>query len=186
MRDQNHDLDRFIDRAAEELVGREPSRMMTRAVMERVRAAGRPGFKVLGSGFWVLGSRFWVVGSAIAMLIVAILVMNREGPPSRTVPRVTSGETATAQNGVTDRAAVPEMAPERLTPSSSDVVEPFGVAATTATSVDEPDMPPGDPLAVEPLEEPPLEVTRIEIGAVAIDELEIEPLVIEPLSASND
>ena len=186
MREQNHDLDRLIDRAAEELVGREPSRMLTRAVMEKVREEGQPGFKVLGSGFWVRGSRFWVVGSAIAMLIVAMLVMSREGPPNRTVPRVTPGETATAPNVVTDRAAVPEMAPERLTPSLPYVVEPFDVAATSATSVDEPDMPPGDPIAVEPLEEPPLEITSIEIGTVAIDELEIEPLVIEPLSASND
>lgn len=168
----SRELDRVIDRAAEELIGREPSRALGYNVMARVCEGAVPAPR----GAWLKAACLCAAG-----LVVTYLAINRptqEIPPAPTpartepapAPRVEARE-AVAESRSQSRArgvVRPTRAPAILPAATGDVmsIEPIGTEAIVVPSIEVPRLEPGAPLSIEVLN--------------------IEPITIEPLAASND
>jgi hypothetical protein len=182
---KEHDLDRLIDRATEEMIGREPDRSLRQAVMVRVRESRAAAPRRLT----------WATFAAAAILCgaIAIALMNREAVPLVTGRDIQLSERAPGAPVLvppgerTDGHSAPaltgnEAARESAPPATRPAPKPV---KTTA-------LPPNDllaiiePITADPLVLPSIELPPLENQTTAVEELEIEALTIEPLTASND
>jgi hypothetical protein len=168
MREQ--DLDRIIDSASAEMIGREPSRALRHKVMARVRESHPPGPRKF---VWVTAGL-----SAAACLIFALVMMERTPTPL-------------VQNTPRARPTIVERPTARID-ETVPTLEPASQAAPPVTRRRVPlTFPPDDPSTIEALTTDslvlgPIELPPLENQATTIDLLEIEALIIEPLTASND
>ena len=183
MNDQ--DLDRLIDRAAEQMVGREPSSALTHAVMARVREpeGARPSRRFV----WAAAGTC----AAAACALIAVVMLNRvptlnTAPPE---PTEAAGRSAVAPIAIQPRPPQPiQNAATVLTVeqpgSRGPRTAPRPAAADAA--VEDDTFAVIDPIDLGEVTHEPIKVGDIDVTSVSFDQLVIEPLVIEPLSASND
>ncbi len=170
----NQECDRLIDRAAAQIVAREPGRALTRAVMASVREPEAP----------VPGRFIWATAAATAVLCgaIAIAVVNRTPAPATQAP-------APARPLVVQLAVV-TAAPPVLRPETARARP--AVAVTVANQRSSPVLlPPNDVSAIDPLETEPISVSAIEVPPIenqttSIADIGIGDLTIDPLAASND
>lgn len=170
------ELDRAIDRAAGELIAREPSRALSYNVMARVRER-----EVLTRrGAWVTAASVCAAG-----LVVAYLAINRPTPEMPPAPTPQVARTAPAPEPaprVEEREAVAE---SRSESRARGVVRSTRAPAISPAATG--DVMSIEPIGTEAIVVPSIEVPRLEPGAAAsIDAIQIETLTIEPLAASND
>jgi hypothetical protein len=182
----SQDLDRLIDAAAEQLVGREPSSGLIDAVMARVRAAEGSGFGVPSSKFWFSGSRFWLSSAAVFTAAAVIFFVLRTPPaPIQGPERSASQPAQPAQPLIAAVSEPPVAVPIASRPTAKHlpdrsprlIVDDAGV---TTFLVD-------DPIVMEPIKADPIDVAPIAIAASQPPPpIQIEPLIIEPIASSND
>ena len=172
----SRELDRAIDRAAGELIAREPSPALTHKVVARVRE----GDVSTPRGAWLKAACV-----CAAAIVVAYLAIDRPAPEiqSASTPQVVRTEPAPVP---APRIESPEelRAESRPRPRSRRVE-----VATRAPIVLPPapgDVPPIEPIRAEPIAVSPIEVPQLAREATSIETITIEPLTIEPLTASND
>lgn len=178
------DLDRIIDSATADMIGREPSRTLRHKVMARVRESAAPAPR-----------RFiWATAAATAILcaVIAIALMNRTFAPLapdrdvRLNPDVTVSPEAISPRALVEPPAQVDRQPGRALESSAPV------ARRAAPPVPKPAFPFNDllssiePIAAEPLVLPLIDLPPLENQAASVEGIEIEALTIEPLTASND
>jgi hypothetical protein len=173
------DLDRIIDCATTEMVGREPSRALRHKVMARVRETEAPAPRRLA----------WATALAVAVLCgaIAIALLNRTA--ARPV----------ADRGVRPSVVAPADPPARVDPAAPANRQVAGavesatpVARPAQRRLPRPTFVPNDlwsgiePIAAEPLELSSIDLPPLENQPASVERLEIEELTIEPLTASND
>jgi hypothetical protein len=173
------DLDRLIDEAARRMAQHEPSKALSRAVMDRV--AARPRRFVRRGLMW--GTAAWAVAIAAVVMIVSA---DRTAPSAR-VPLEAQGSGLTAQGSeLTVQDAVHGSG---LKAHGSGTERSSGVAVVASrepASTDEIE-PIDDPIMIETISPPPIEVERLDVTLTrTIDPIEIGPIEILPISASND
>jgi hypothetical protein len=174
------DLDRLIDVAARQLVGREPSRALTDSVMARVFATPS----------WSRFSDFRVWASAVALIaiIAVVLVLKTSSVP---IQRPQNSASATSQRDQSSIAAPDRTAAVRIAsrPAPKDVDDRSrrltgddNVAITSA-----PDDPiEAEPVKADPIDADPIDIAPIAVSAVQPPPIQIEPIIMEPISSSND
>lgn len=173
----SRELDRAIDKAASELIAREPSRALSGNVMARVRGSDVSTPR----GAWLKAACVCAAG-----IVVAYLAINRSAPEIAPVaaPHVVRTEPAPVP--------VPQIAPpEEARAESRPQPRPRRAAVVTRASMH---VPPAavDVAAIEPIRAEPIAVAAIDLprlgpeSPVVIERLTIEQLTIEPLAASND
>jgi hypothetical protein len=164
------DLDRVIDSAAADLIGREPTYTLRHKVMARVRESELTAPR-----------RFvWTTAglAAAAGLVFALVMLERTPAPmvqnaAPVGPTIAERPTATVDRSVPELESAPQAAlpvarrrvPLRLPPDDPSPIE----AITT-----------------EPVVLPSIDLPPLENQAAFVEGLEIEALTIEPLTASND
>lgn len=154
-------LDRAIDRAAGELIGREPSGALSYNVMARVRQE-RP-----------LAPRRLVWATAVAgILLCAVIAFSLMNQIPATVARLPEA----LQVPVGRPALIRD--PPAAAPTVSRIAPPIDMTAR--------DVSPIEPLETEPIVMSAIDLPQLEREATSIDTLEIEPLTIAPLATSND
>jgi hypothetical protein len=184
------DLDQLIDAAAEQLVGREPSRGLTDAVMARVRATEGSGFGVPSSKFWFSGSRFWLSSAAVfTAAAVIVFVLKTPLAPIQGPERSVSPLAQPAQPSIAAVSEPPVAVPIASRPTAKHLPDrsPRSIddAGVTMFLVD-------DPIVMEPIKADPIDADPIDVAPIAVaasqppPPIQIEPLVIEPISSSND
>jgi hypothetical protein len=161
----DRDLDRVIDRAAEQLIGREPSRAVADAVMAKVNGSVRQRrFRVAPS---IAAAAAALVAVSVAMFIFG----GRSKPspvasaPPRPVIVPASQQPAPKLEGATVSAARQSTRPARR----SRVPDQYSINDDASGNADA-------QIKVDPVSPEPM---------LAVDPLEIEPLVIEPLAAND-
>ena len=172
----SHELDKVIDRAARELIAREPSRALSYKVMARVRrddvSASRGG--------WLKAACVCAAG-----IVVAYLAINRPTPEMQSEPTPHVARTEPAP--VSPRSA--EL-PEELRAESRPRPRSRRVEVATRAPIMLPpapnDVAPIEPIQADPISVSPIEVPQLAREATSIENITIEPLTIEPLTASND
>lgn len=170
-----HELNRAIDAAAEQMMAREPSRALGYAVMARVREDVAPATRRLG---WMMAAVTLVLCAALAIALI-----NR--PHAVTIPsipfaaRLPIGAPPAVLQA--PRAVARHTVPTRL-------ATPAAVATRVATSLPLPptDVSPIELIETEPIALSAIEVPRLEREVTLIETISIEALTIEPLAASND
>ena len=185
------DLDRLIDAAAEQLVGREPSTALTDAVMARVRATEGSGFGVPSSKLWFSGSRFWLSSAAVFTAAAIIFFVLKTPPaPIQGPERSASQPAQPAQPLIAAVSGPPVAVPIPSRPTAKHVA-----IRSRRTIGDEPAVTAflfDDAIGLEPIEADPIDVDPIDISPIADaasqapQPIQIEPLIIEPISSSND
>jgi hypothetical protein len=185
------DLDQLIDAAAEQLVGREPSRGLTDAVMARVRATEGAGFGAPSSKFWFPGLRFWLSSAAVITAAAIIFFVLKTPPaPIQRPERSASQPAQQAQPSIAAVSGPPVAVPIASRPTAKylpdrsprSIVDDAGV---TMFFVD-------DPIVMEPIKADPIDADPIDVAPIAVaasqppPPIQIEPLIIEPISSSND
>ena len=176
-----HDLDRLIDSAAEQMVARDPSDSLGARVLSRVRERQMeegPRRRVF----------VWATAAAsVALLCGTVAILITRSP----VP--TQPASAPAQSIVLQPPAAPvdQGVPVPSPPSPSQDRAPI-VAAVAEPALRPMRLPPPEVSSViEPLEAEPIVLSAIEVPLLeqethSIARIEIEALTIEPLTASND
>jgi hypothetical protein len=177
--------DRIIDRAAAEMIGREPDRSLRQAVMARVRESRAAAPRRLA----------WAASAAAAILCgaIAIALMNREA-----VPLVTGRDIQLPESTADAPVLVPPddrtylQSPQAITGNEAARVSAAAITRPAPKRMQTATLPPNDVLAIiEPITADPLVLSSIEVPLLdnpptAVERLEIEALTIEPLTASND
>jgi hypothetical protein len=166
MTDHDFDLDRLIDRAAEQLVAREPSSALTRAVMARVHER-----KPERSTFRIANPKLWFSAAAVSACVWLLIALY--GPPVPPTPVLVPITPAVLQPYQAPPAAVLDLGP---VPRAARIA-PRSTRPAPLVQLD-------NAIFIDPIEFAPVEVAGIEFPAEA-DTIEIEPLVIESLAANN-
>jgi hypothetical protein len=172
------DLDRVIDRAAAEMIKRQPSPALRHAVMARIREPRRTAPRRL---IWAT-----VATSAILCGAIAIALMNRApsssvaGRDARLTPNVMlpSAIVEPSVPGSGHVASVVESAPPVARATPRRAPRPTVVPTDLPSSIES--------LTPEPLVLPSIDLPPLENQAASVERIEMEELTIEPLTASND
>lgn len=173
------ELDRAIDRAAGELIAREPSRALSYAVMARVRAGDVSTSTPRGT--WLKVASCVCAGG----IVVAYLATNR---PVTQIPAA-----ATPQVAHTEPTPLP-VPPVELVRETQAESRPTSQRRRATNVTRAPifvpraviDVAQIEPIHAEPIAVSPIEVPQLAREATSIETITIEPLTIEPLMASND
>ena len=135
MTDQ-HDLDRFIDQAAEQMVRREPTDALTPSVMARVKSGPAPSGQ---------GRRVWSGLAAAAAIAALVIVVSLNRTPTRV--RETPASEASAPP-----AQIRRVLSSQDSASSNDLaVEPIRLDPIAPQPIQVPDHIQVEPLGIEPL-----------------------------------
>ena len=169
-----HELDQAIDRAARDLVAREPSRALTYSVMRRVRDdVASPRTLVRGS----------TAASVLVCVAIAIVFLYRAPQVIPLAP--TARPFAVGAPAAPIDPSIMMTNDTRLAPHS--VHSPIVRRPASAAAVLLVDASPLEPIEPEPISVTAVDVVQIERESPAsIEALGIEELTIEPLAASND
>ena len=168
-----HEIDRAIDAASQDMMAREPSRALSYNVMAQVRGNAGPA----------PGRFVWMTAAATLVLFgaIAIAVTSR-------APMIVAPLPPAAQLPVSQPAAVPNdpviVAEAMLTRRIIPTVR--GASVRSRVPLPLTDVSPIEPIQTEPIVLSAIDVPQLERDATSIDTLNIEPLTIEPLTASND
>ncbi len=172
-----HEIDRAIDTASQDMMAREPSRALGYTVMARVRADAAPAPR-----------RFvWAMAAASVVLCAAIAAMLLSRAP-QTIPPVPSAPPFAVANSPVyvepSIVALSSVRPARRIISAGAA----SAAGRAAPAMVLPaDVSPIEPLEAEPIAVAAIDVPRLEPEApTSIEALTIDELTIEPLAASND
>ena len=147
---KDHELDRAIDAATQNLVAREPSRALRHNVMARVREAAAPAPSRLR---WVAAD-----GERRAVRAMAIALMSR-GPAAVFPPLPPARSVAVAQPVVAPTPPIPvppATAARRIAPA------PIAVRAALTATPPSSDVSPIAPIETEPIVLPTLDVPLLE------------------------
>jgi len=169
-----HELDRAIDRAAHDLVVREPGRTLTYNVMARVRDdVASPRTLV------------WASAGAGALVCVAIAIVFLYRAPQNIPSVPTARPFAVGAPATTIDPSIVMTNDARPAPRSVNapmVRRTAPTAAELAVNVS-----PIEPIEPEPISVAAIDVVQVERESPAsIEALRVEELTIEPLAASND
>jgi len=164
------DLDRIIDSATADMIGREPGHTLRHTVMARVRA---PEPKAPRRFIWA------TAGLAAAALVVGALVMTEKTPTPLVQSTPPARPTIVEQPAAAINQATPAPAP-----ASQAALPVAGRRAPRRIPTDDPSTI--EALATEQIVLPSIDLPAIENQAAFVEGLEIEALTIEPLTASND
>ena len=154
-------FDRFIDRAARQLVDHDPPQRLHAAVMSEVRGLGQRK-----RASWV---QWPLLASAAAAVIVALVVWNQL--------RQVVEHDAPTQMGVVTEVPAPTASPEQ-----SPVARPASLRRErrpAATTVSVPSVAEPEPLI------PAIQVRQIRIDAVRVATIEADPLAIPVIQIST-
>jgi hypothetical protein len=173
----DRDLNRLIDTAAEQIVGHEPSSVLTNVVMERVcDHAPDPRPRPF----------LWVTAGAATVVCGLLLVMLSK-PPAL----LTEGPTQTRPSAPTNEIGSPVgLAEPPRTANAKAAVSVRRVAKPAEVAVD-PEagslVAAEAPIVLESIEWEDVEPVSVDVVEVAPPEtIQIEPLTIEPRSAATD
>jgi hypothetical protein len=169
-----NDLERAIDRAAEELVAAEPSRALSYRVMARVRHGDAPRPRRLP----------WTVAAASVVLCAAIASVFLDRAPQN-IPLAPMARPFAV--GAPATIAPPILMTHDVSPATRNANSSVVREAVPAAALLPFDVSPFGRIEPDPISVAAIDVLQIEREAPAsIEPLTIDELTIEPLAASND